>query len=74
MSKQVTFGKPERPAASADAWVASRGEKPTPPPMKRLTLDLPEQLHQALKLDCARKGVTMVDALREILLEKYGNE
>ncbi|MGL5156250.1 MAG: hypothetical protein ACRC9H_15215 [Aeromonas veronii] len=72
--KQVLFRKPERIAADKDAWVASRGEKPTQEPMKRLTLDIPEHLHQSIKMECAKNKVTMADALRDLLMEKFAKE
>ena len=40
--------------------------------MKRLTLDIPEDLHRAIKLDAVHAGVTMVDRLRALLLKHYG--
>ena len=40
--------------------------------MKRLTLDLPEGLHRAIKHRAIEEGVTMVDLLRKLLEEQYG--
>jgi predicted DNA binding CopG/RHH family protein len=86
MAKKVTFGvKPiEQQSASVDEWVDTRsapGEiadipESTPAPkekIKRLTLDIPETLHRAIKGKAASEGVAMVDMLRELLEEKYGN-
>lgn len=86
MAKKVTFGvKPiEQQSASVDEWVDTRsapGEitdspESTPTPkekIKRLTLDIPETLHRAIKGKAASEGVAMVDMLRELLEEKYGN-
>jgi hypothetical protein len=39
---------------------------------KRLTLDLPEALHRAIKVSAARDGVTMAEKLRALLLKHYG--
>ena len=39
--------------------------------IKRLTLDLPEPLHRAIKKSAAEEGVTMAQRLRAILAEKY---
>jgi hypothetical protein len=39
---------------------------------KRLTLDLPEGLHRAIKVSAARDGVTMAEKLRALLLKHYG--
>lgn len=49
---------------------------PNPPPkdkIKRLTLDIPETLHRTIKGKAAMEGKAMVDMLRELLEEKYGN-
>ena len=40
--------------------------------MKRLTLDIPELLHQAIKLKAVEQGVTMANMLRALLKEHYG--
>ena len=68
--KQVLI--PTRPRA--DEWVAQGREKPVAPEqkMKRLTLDLPEGLHRAIKRRAVEEGVTMVDMLRTLLEEQYG--
>lgn len=76
--KKVTFGaKPTKPAPSADAWVESRSveEKPLPvEKMKRLTIDIPESLHKAIKSACALRGTKIADEVRELLYNKYGKE
>lgn len=69
----------EKPA-SVDEWVASRnaaGEIPEetesePVKMKRLTLDIPEPLHRAIKRQAVDQGVTMAELLRDLLVERYG--
>ena len=38
---------------------------------KRLTLDLPEPLHRAIKKNAAEEGVTMAQKLRALLREHY---
>lgn len=68
-------------ADSVDSWVATprtEAEPVTPvvqkrEKMKRLTLDIPETLHKAIKARSVEKGVAMVDMLREDLAKKYGN-
>lgn len=40
--------------------------------MKRLTLDISEDLHRAIKLDAVQAGVSMVEKLRALLLKHYG--
>ena len=68
--KQVMI--PAKPRA--DEWVAQGREKAAAPEqkMKRLTLDLPEGLHRAIKRRAVEEGVTMVDMLRTLLEEQYG--
>jgi predicted DNA binding CopG/RHH family protein len=84
--KKVSFGrKPgttEQPI-DVEAWVTNRealvetedSAAPAiakPEKMKRLTLDIPESLHKAIKLKATNEGVTMVELLRELLEEHYG--
>ncbi len=84
--KKVSFSKKpgtqDKPV-DVEEWVANREalvdaeppkEEPKPEKMKRLTVDLPESLHRALKLKAAAEGVTMADLLRELLEERYGDE
>lgn len=74
--KKVTFGaKPTKPAPNADAWVESRSVEGEPLPvekMKRLTIDIPESLHKAIKSACALRGTKIADEVRELLYNKYG--
>jgi hypothetical protein len=35
-------------------------------------LDLPEELHRAIKLNAVQEGVTMAHKLRGLLMEHYG--
>jgi hypothetical protein len=75
-TKKVSIGtKPtNKPApAAADAWVESRSSGDKPEAMKRLTIDVPESLHRAIKAQCAMRGTKIADEVRELLLQKYGN-
>jgi hypothetical protein len=75
-TKKVSIGtKPtNKPApAAADAWVESRSSGDEPEAMKRLTIDVPESLHRAIKAQCAMRGTKIADEVRELLLQKYGN-
>ncbi len=72
--------------AQLDQWVTAT-ELPDPiapqspptklpidsPKMKRLTLDIPEELHRSIKLKAVTQGVSMVDLLRTLLEENYRN-
>lgn len=77
MSKSVSFARPARkPQPDADAWIGGAGpEAPAPPakpakqsvPMKRLTLDVPEELHRRVKSGCAVRGEKIADVVRRYL-------
>ena len=74
MNKKISIGvKPSTRStpAGADAWVENR-DAGVVEPMKRLTIDIPESLHRAIKGKCAMRGTKIVDELREILMQKYG--
>ena len=74
MSKKVSIGaRPstrQAPAPpSADEWVGTRGETAATPatpsePTKRLTIDLPENLHRRVKVGCAMEGTTVAAEVR----------
>jgi predicted DNA binding CopG/RHH family protein len=87
--KRVSFGrKPgaaEKPI-DVEEWVTNREalveveqssvseEAAKPEKTKRLTLDIRERLHKAIKLKATVEGVTMVELLRDLLEEHYGSE
>jgi predicted DNA binding CopG/RHH family protein len=62
--------------ANVDDWVQAEPTKSPaiaePVKMKRLTLDIPEPLHKAIKTRSVQEGVAMVDMLRELLDKHYG--
>jgi predicted DNA binding CopG/RHH family protein len=68
--------KPDNKVSNIDQWVTERTTDSTQPEqttekMKRLTLDIPESLHQAIKLKAVEQGVTMANMLRGLLEEHY---
>jgi predicted DNA binding CopG/RHH family protein len=81
-AKKVNFGKkPEvREPVDVEQWVSDRSSvvsqplQEQPEKMKRLTLDIPESLHKAIKRQAVDAGVTMADLLRDLLEQHYGNE
>lgn len=78
-AKKVAIGgKPSASKAiddkSVDAWIGSRQQEVAKVPTKRLTIDIPADLHARLKAECAMNGRKMVDEIRELLQEKYGNK
>ena len=69
--------KPDNKVSNIDQWVTERTTDAAQPEqpvekMKRLTLDIPESLHQAIKLKAVEQGVTMANMLRALLEEHYG--
>jgi hypothetical protein len=69
MSKRVGFKSPQ---SAADKFVAEGKEKLETPaePLKRLTLDIPESLHKALKKKAAEDGCTMRELALKWIEEK----
>lgn len=80
MTKRVPIGaRPTtvKPApVEADQWVESRTPLAAEPeaPSKRLTIDIPADLHRRIKSQCALRGTKIADEVRELLLQKYGKE
>lgn len=78
-TKKVAIGA--RPTAAkpapeqADQWVENRTpiEAAESVPMKRLTIDVPADLHRAIKSQCALRGTKIADEVRELLLQKYAS-
>jgi predicted DNA binding CopG/RHH family protein len=87
-NKKVTIGaKPSSVSdpAQLDQWVSERGESdgtesqslesaPESVKMKRLTLDISEDLHKAIKTRAVVEGVPMANMLRSLLEENYRNQ
>jgi hypothetical protein len=57
-------------AAPAPAPIARAPAKATLP-MKRLTFDIPADLHMRMKLACVREGVDMAEVLRELIARRF---
>lgn len=84
-AKKVSIGKKpgakEKPA-DIEEWVANREgaevvelpKENQPEKMKRLTLDIPEELHRAIKRKAVDEGVTMAELLRSLLEQHYSSE
>jgi hypothetical protein len=84
MSKKINFSpKPiisnsEILDSTGDKWVEKRVNSQSLNKkivrFKRLTLDIPESLHQTIKVSCASRSTKMVDEIREILSQHYIKE
>lgn len=68
--KKVTFSNKPVTTATAEEWVKNR-EEATDEPTKRLTLDIPESLHRAIKVSCAGRGTKMTEEIRVLLEAHY---
>jgi hypothetical protein len=71
-AKKVTFGSQPQarpdPVSTPDQWVEQRtaDEKP-----KRMTFDVPENLHRRVKVGCALRGVTIREVILELLEREF---
>ena len=62
-AKQVAITSPARAAQQAESWVQDKAGEP----VKRLTIEIPAQLHAQVKAACALRGVKMKDLVRTLL-------
>lgn len=72
------MAKKKSPAAPATPEIPKHIEPentivPQKDSMKRLTIDIPENLHRKLKAQCAMEGQKIADAVRKLLERKYDN-
>jgi hypothetical protein len=86
-NKSVAFNSPRRPAPEElDAFVhGGRVSDPTAPlplaaapvaavpkvAMKRLTFDIPADLHRRMKLTCVEQDRDMAEILRELIEKRF---
>ena len=73
MAKKVVIGakptKEGRGVTSPDQWVESG--KTEGVVMKRFTIDVPEDLHRRIKLQCTARGLKMADEIRALLDKQF---
>ncbi len=67
MSTELPFSSKPRQSGSKDNWVDAKE------PMKRMTLDIPENLHKKTKLGCTHAGTTITEVVRKHLTELFGH-
>ncbi|MCH9808467.1 MAG: hypothetical protein K0U74_12100 [Alphaproteobacteria bacterium] len=78
-SKTIPFKQPGELPKPADDWVgAPQQPAATKKPKvvgqtKRLTVDVPENLHRRIKVHCAGEGTQISDVVRDLLLEQFPN-
>lgn len=69
--KRVDIGLTPHTKRNADNWVTQSPSSDTSPDteapavIKRLTIDVPEELHRQLKVKAATDGVRMADLVRQ---------
>ena len=70
MAKKISI--PTKPdTEQAEQWVHKEKTKAPTGNMKRLTLDIPEDLHRKIKLKAVQEGRTIADMLRAVLDAEY---
>lgn len=66
--------EPLAPARVTPAARVGKGRAPVPEPspvMKRLTFDIPADLHKRMKLACVEAGVDMAEELRSLIAKRF---
>jgi hypothetical protein len=58
-----------RPRKTADQWASSKPKEPIGE-VKRVTVDLPVEIHQKLKIKCVMERVRIADMVRGWIEEK----
>ena len=76
MTKKVSFAP--KPTKTADGWVqgndafpVTKVENMPAETMKRLTIDVPANLHARIKVACAQRGTKMADEIRALLEQNF---
>ena len=80
MNKRVSFARPTKARRNAEDWVSGAAAEAGGPassaesadvPMKRLTIDIQEELHRRVKVGCALRGEKIADVVRRFLEEEF---
>lgn len=82
MGKKISFAakpkKANQTPKAADTWVSSGDPREqdgpkneAPAKMKRLTIDVPADLHQRIKIGCTKRGLKMADEIRKLLEKEF---
>ena len=75
-TKTIAFRQPIPLPHPAEEWVGARSTAPAVAsapsgPTKRLTVDVPAELHKRLKVHCATAERQISDIVRELLEREY---
>jgi ParG len=76
-TKTIPFRQPASLTRPAEEWVGA--SSPVTPvkaaksdaPTKRLTVDIPEELHRRIKMHCAGHGTQISDIIRDLLTKEF---
>ena len=70
--KTIAFKQPAALSRPAEEWVGARTAPSAPTgPTKRLTVDVPADLHKRIKVHCATTDRQISDIVRELLEREY---
>ena len=73
-SKSVPFKPLPAPLRGAEKWVEGRIAQVETVTMKRLTLDIPAELHRQLKVHCAGSDLNMAELCRDLILKALASD
>lgn len=68
--KKIAFGNKPATTATSEEWVKNR-EEAADKPTKRLTIDITESLHRAIKVSCAGSSTKMAEEICVLLEARY---
>lgn len=72
MTKKILITKKPLRPEPIRLWEAEEAQTPVvKQPTKRLTLDIPADLHLRMKMECLRRGVSMTDDVTAMLEERF---
>ena len=73
-TKSIAFKPLHAPLPGAEKWVEARVAPVETVAMKRLTLDIPAELHRQLKVHCAGSGLNMAELCRDLILKALASD
>jgi hypothetical protein len=65
--KKVGLTTKTKAEAKIDQWVNNKSDQK----LTRMTIDLPEELHKKIKINCVQQGKTISEAVRSLLLKEF---
>ena len=75
MSKKIDIKLPNQKNEKAKKdWIQGKEKEAKAEPKstaknKRLTIDIPEDLHNKFKIDCIKKGLNMAEVIKRLIQE-----